>query len=63
MMLPVSLRGRIYRLYGGDGPDPRHSDFPRPPFEEMPFFVPLFRGPFLGLHADSFAYVQFQHCC
>ena len=32
----------------GGRPDPRHSDFPRPPFEEMPFFVPLFRGPFLG---------------
>ena len=32
----------------GERPDPRHSDFPRPPFEEMPFFVPLFRGPFLG---------------
>ncbi|RGN32949.1 sensor histidine kinase [Bacteroides oleiciplenus] len=29
-------------------PAPRHSDFQRPPFGDMPFFVPLFRGPFLG---------------
>lgn len=32
----------------GERPDRRHADFPRPPFGEMPFFVPLFRGPFLG---------------
>jgi len=30
-------------------PGPReHADFPRPPFKEKPFFIPLFRGPFLG---------------
>ena len=29
-------------------PAPRHPDFRRPPFEEMPFFMPLLRGPFLG---------------
>ena len=30
----------------GERPGPRHSDFQRPP--DMPFFLPLFRGPFLG---------------
>lgn len=56
---PVMKRQQIeqrMRDRGKEGPGPRehdapgkpHSDFPRPPFEEMPFFVPLFRGPFLG---------------
>ncbi len=44
---PVSLRAG-YTICTGGRPDPRHSDFPRPPFEEMPFFVPCFVVLFWG---------------
>ena len=69
---PVMKRQQIeqrMRDRGKEGPGPRehdapgkpHSDFPRPPFEEMPFFVPLFRGPFLGRMLIALLMKELEH--